>query len=97
MIRSRDGASDPSGGRRPSTAWRTAVNFVSDSASSRPSRLPKARIGMLDPAGELDPLVAHQRVAQELYLRRRRAGDEQDANLLTHHPDRGGRDVVVLR
>ncbi len=61
------------------------------------ARLAKARIGMLDPAGELDVLVAHQRIAQELHLGRGRAGDQQDADLLADDLHRGGRDVVVLR
>ncbi len=61
------------------------------------ARLAKARVGVLDPGGELDVLVAHQGIAEELHLRRRLAGDQQDADLLADDLHRGRRDVVVLR
>ena len=50
---------------------------------------------MLDPAGELDVLVAHERIAEKLHLRRGRAGDQQDANLLSYDPDDSRGDIVI--
>ena len=58
--------------------------------------LAKAGIGMLQPGGKLDPLIAHQRVAQELHLGRRRARDQEHANLLAHDFHRGRCHVVFL-
>ena len=52
---------------------------------------------MLDPAGELDVLIAHQRIAEKLNFRRRFACNQQDADLLTNDLDRGGCDVVFMR
>ncbi len=47
--------------------------------------LTKARVRMLHPGGELDVLVAHQGVAQELHFRRRPARDQEHADLLADH------------
>ena len=59
--------------------------------------LAKARIGVLDPAGELDVLVAHERIAEELHLGRGRAGDQQDADLLADDLHGGRGHIVILR
>ena len=53
--------------------------------------LTEAGIGVLDPAGELDMLVAHQGIAQKLHLGRGRPGDQQDADLLADDPHGGRR------
>ncbi len=59
--------------------------------------LAKSRVGMLDPAGKLDVLVAHERIAKELNLRRCGPRDQQDADLLAHDPNGRRGDVVFLR
>ena len=73
------------------------VHVVRQPEDGTVARLSIARIGMLNPGRELDALVAHQGVAQELHLRRGGAGDQQDADLLTHDFDRGRRDIVFQR
>ncbi len=52
-------------------------------------------VGLLEPGGELDVLVAHQGVLEELDFGRRLAGDHQQADLLADDLDRGGRRVVL--
>ena len=61
------------------------------------ARLPEARVGVLEPGGELDVLVAHQGVVEELHLGARPAGDQEDADLLPDDLHRGVRDVVLQR
>ena len=64
----------PAGRGRPASRasyWRSSLSLAGSRVIGPVAGLAKAGIGVLDPAGELDVLIAHQRIAQELHLGRR--------------------------